>query len=176
MALDGGPPISTSLTQAETDELVRLARGVAAMAIDARVVEIGSAFGYSAIAMALTGACVLSIDPHDGLHSFDVFHHNLRAYGVADRVEVRVGRSQDILPTLHTRYYGLVFIDGDHGYEAVRYDLWMARQLVKPYGAVIACHDYGEETCPGVRMALDEWRPPDHLVDTLAVYGDPRWP
>ena len=38
-------------------------------------------------------------------------------------------------------------------------------------GGVLACHDYDEDTCPGVRLALDDMLgPPHELVDTLAIY------
>jgi len=51
-----------------------------------------------------------------------------------------------------------------------------ARKLVKPFGAVIAFHDYAEVSCPGVKQALDEWAVPTFITDTLAVYSDPRYP
>ena len=39
----------------------------------------------------------------------------------------------------------------------------------------MAFHDYGEDTCPGVKRALDERWPdgPEQLVDTLAVWVNP---
>jgi len=51
----------------------------------------------------------------------------------------------------------------------VESDVTWAQKLVRP-GGVIACHDYGEDTCPGVQVALDAWRKPPRVVDTLAIY------
>lgn len=160
-----GPAINTSITERETDVLRRLAA-------DADVLEIGSAYGYSAIVMALAGARVTAVDPHTGHHSFGTMHANLAVYGVADQVEVICGRSQDVLPELHDAdlRYDLVFIDGDHTADVVEHDVVWALRLLKP-GGTLACHDYDEITCPGVRVALDKlFGGPGDLTDTLAVY------
>ena len=164
-----GPPIHTSISTAEAQALRELAK-------DRDVVEIGAAYGYSTVLMAEVAQSVTSIDPHAWLNSLDALRANLALYQVEDRVEVCVGRSQDVLPGLWVRYYGLVFIDGDHAYEAVQHDRDWARKLVKPFGAVIAFHDYAEVSCPGVKQALDEWAVPTFITDTLAVYSDPRYP
>lgn len=165
-----GPPISTSLTMAETDELRRLAEG-------AEVLEIGSAYGYSAVAMALAGAAHIdAVDPHSWLNSYGPMTANLLAYGVTDRVTIHQGLSFGVLPELHTlnRRFDLVWIDGDHEAAAVKHDVEMARGLLRPTGTMV-CHDYDEATCPGVRQALDAWKSPPRLVDTLAVYGPGEW-
>lgn len=165
-----GPPIYTSLTTDEAKALRQLAQ-------DRNVLEVGAAYGYSTVLMAEVAESVTSIDPHDALNSLATLNRNLIDAKVDDRVDVRVGRFADIAPTLFARHFGLVFIDGDHSYEAVKHDLEWARRLVKPYGAVIAMHDYGEESCQGVKRALDEWGvAPTFIVDTLAVYSDPRYP
>lgn len=163
-----GPAISTSLTEAESDELRRLAAG-------ADVLEIGSAYGYSAIVMALAGAnSILAIDPHLWLDSWPTMTANVEAYGVANRVQIWRTDSQAALPTLRIPTFDLVWIDGDHEAATVAHDVHWARQLLKPTGH-LACHDYDEATCPGVRQALDAWRPPSTLIDTLAVYGPGEW-
>lgn len=162
-----GPAISTSLTLAETDELRRLAAGGA-------VLEIGSAYGYSAIAMALAGArSVIAVDPHQWLNSWATMLANVEAYGVADRVTVWRMDSQTAMSTLGPAF-DLVWIDGDHEASAVARDVEMGRKLLRPTGT-LACHDYDEEICPGVRQALDAWKVPPKLVDTLAVYGPGEW-
>ena len=161
-----GPAISTSLTLAETDELRRLAK-------DADVLEIGSAYGYSAIAMALAGGRVIAVDPHQWLDSWATMLANVEAYGVADRVTVWRMSSQTAMSTLGT-VFDLVWIDGDHEAAAVAHDVEWARKLLRPSGT-LAVHDYGEATCPGVRQALDGWKVPPRLVDTLAIYGPGEW-
>ena len=169
VAPGAGPAISTSLTLAETDELRRLAR-------DADVLEVGSAYGYSAIAMALAGGRVWAVDPHQWLHSYDAMAANLAAYGVEDEVEVDRGDSRVVLPQLVSigDPFDLVWIDGDHEAPTVAHDVEWALKLLKPTGT-LAVHDYGEDTCPGVRQALDAWKVPPRVVDTLALYGPGEW-
>lgn len=164
------PMISTSLTAAETAELQRLAK-------DADVLEIGSAYGYSAVAMALVGARVVAIDPHSWLDSRAQMDLHLMAYGVTAQVEIRQGYSFDELPRLAAegRQFDLVWIDGDHEAPTVAHDVEWARKLLRPTGT-LACHDYDELTCPGVRQALTALDlPPAKLVDTLAIYGPGEW-
>jgi predicted O-methyltransferase YrrM len=165
VTLGDGPAISTSLTESETLELQRLAIG------RKLALEIGSAYGYSTIALAQTGIELMAVDPHRAHNSLQTIQQNLRAYGVDQQVTIIVGWSQEILSTLPKRHFDLIFVDGDHSPEGVRHDIRWARELVTD-GGVIVCHDYGEQTCPGVQIALDEWRTPDYLVDTLAVYKE----
>ena len=161
--------IDTSLTRTETGELMRLAK-------DARVLEIGSAYGYSAVAMALQGAMVVAIDPHTWLGSYDTMVTNLEAAGVRDRVHIIADLSFSVLPGLAAagELFDLVWVDGDHEAPTVTHDVEWAVKLLKPTGT-LACHDYGEDTCPGVRQALDAWKPPAKVVDTLALYGPGEW-
>lgn len=164
-----GPAIDTSLTLAETDELRRLAK-------DSDVLEIGSAYGYSAVAMALAGGRVDAVDPHAWLGSFDAMVANLAAYQVSGQVEIHRSDSWTVLPRLASegRQFDLVWIDGDHEAPTVAHDVQWARKLLRP-GGTLACHDYDEATCPGVRQALDAWKVPSKLVDTMAVYGPGEW-
>lgn len=160
----GGVSIRTSLTQAEADKLAELAK-------DKSVLEIGSAFGFSAITMALGGASVTSIDPHCewAENSLEVMHENLQAAGVDHQVTMIRGFSHDVMPALNVAY-DLVFIDGNHSEQAVVTDLMWAALRLRP-GGTLVCHDYGEDTCPGVKAALDMRFPmgPDELVDTLWI-------
>ncbi|HEY6012741.1 MAG TPA: class I SAM-dependent methyltransferase [Candidatus Limnocylindrales bacterium] len=163
VAIGDGPPINTSLTAGETAELQRLAK-------DGDVLEVGSAYGYSTCALALAARSVTAVDPHLTHGSEGDLRRNLRAYGVQDKVDVRVGYSQDVLPQLAFYRYDLVWIDGDHTAEVVEHDVRWALKLLKP-GGHLACHDYDEVTCPGVRTALDRiFGGPGTLTDTLAVY------
>ena len=164
VAPGGGPAVSTSVTPAEAARLADLAR-------DADVLEVGSAYGFSACVMALAGARhVTAVDPHSWLNSHEAMLSNLNVCGVADRVAVVRGASPDALAML-SGPFGLVFVDGDHAASAVRADAAAALRLLAP-GGVLACHDYGEDCCcPGVRYALDALFPagPSELVDTLFV-------
>lgn len=62
-----------------------------------------------------------------------------------------------LMSTIGCDEFDFVFIDGDHSYEVVSYDIEMYSQLVKPGGWVIG-HDYYEDgvTHPGVKRAVDE--------------------
>jgi predicted O-methyltransferase YrrM len=167
------PAISTSVTEAETAELRWHAKHAG------EVLEVGSAFGYSAIAMALMGAQVTAVDPHTQLGSHpvaggsrEVMAGNLEAYGVAGQVEMMVASSQSALPTLVAdgRQFGLIFIDADHTDDAVTHDVTWALKLLRP-GGVLACHDLDEGSCPGVRVALDRlFDQPQPKVDTLFIH------
>jgi predicted O-methyltransferase YrrM len=135
------------------------------------VLEVGSAFGFSACVMALAGAKhVTAVDPHTWLNSHGAMTANLDACGVADLVTVVRGTSPDALAGL-AGPFGLAFIDGDHAAQAVTADVEAARKVLAG-GGVLAVHDYLEDCCcPGVRQALDALFPggPDELVDTLFV-------
>jgi predicted O-methyltransferase YrrM len=159
----GRPPIPTSMTGAEGAALARLAAG-------RDVLEIGSAFGYSACVMALNQATsVTAVDPHAWLASYPAMLSNLEACGVDGVVTVIRGQSPRALDGLGP--FGLVFIDGDHGFEAVTADVEAARKVLAP-GGILAVHDYLEACCcPGVRHAIDALFPagPDEMVDTMFV-------
>lgn len=172
VAIGDGPPINTSLTLDETAKLQELAK-------DGDVLEIGSAYGYSTCALALVARSIVAVDPHTGHGSYYELQANLNAYGVNDRVQIVQARSQDVLPRMANdavkyvktcKRFDLVWIDGDHTAEVVEHDVTHALKLLKP-GGVLACHDYDEVTCPGVRQALDKlFGGPGELTDTLAVY------
>jgi predicted O-methyltransferase YrrM len=162
-----GPPISTSLTAAETDTLALLADGV-------DVLEIGSAYGYSTVVLAQRARSVVAVDPHGALNSLETLRANLSAYNVSDKVLVWIGRSEVAMSELHAsgRRFEMVWIDGDHEAPAVEQDVTWGLKLLK-LGGVLACHDYGEDTCPGVKVAIDAMLGgPGDLIDTLSIH---RW-
>jgi predicted O-methyltransferase YrrM len=163
---EGAQPISTSLTVNEAAALADLAAG-------RDVLEVGSAFGFSACVMALAGAKhVTAVDPHTWLNSYDAMVANLGACDLHGAVTIVHGTSPDALNGLGP--FGLVFIDGDHDASAVHADVEAARKVLGS-GGVLACHDYGEDCCcPGVRYALDALFPagPSEQVDTLAIYRE----
>lgn len=163
--------INTSMTEAEGAELARMAAG-------AHVLEIGAAYGFSSAAMALGGAeSVTSVDPHTWCPgSLEGMQANLAAYEIEN---VRIVRDTffNAYETLSAYSFDFIFIDGDHARETVKFDMEHAKQLIR-FGGNIACHDYDEDCCPGVRAALDELFPdgPDRLVDTLAIFDFGRFP
>lgn len=107
----GLPPISVSPTQGKLLNLLARVRGARA------ILEIGTLGGYSAIWMAralpANGRLVtLEVDPKHA----EVARANLERAGLAQRVEVRLGRALDSLARLEAESAGpfdLVFIDAD---------------------------------------------------------------
>lgn len=162
----GDRAISTSLTDDEARQLAKYAMGK-------KVLEIGSAYGFSTVTMALAGAThVTAVDPHSWCQppTLPVIEENVRPYG--DHVRLIVDTFFNACETLKDERFDFIFIDGDHSYDTVKFDFIHAGHLLKPEGT-LACHDYGECCCPGVPQALDELRPdgPNVLTDTLAVYS-----
>lgn len=170
-----GVAFSSSLTDAEIGRLSELAEGREAL-------EVGSAYGYAACSMATGGARhVLTVDPHEAIPgSLGVLASNVRELALQHRVTPTIGRSQHVLAWLldHGLQFDLVFIDGDHRRERVEQDLDLAWRLLKP-GGVLAAHDYGEETCPGVKAATDQFAAGRHLrgqvIDTLWIARRALW-
>jgi predicted O-methyltransferase YrrM len=80
-----------------------------------RVLEIGTLGGYSTIWLARAlpeGGRVVTIEAEE--RNARLAHDNLARAGVAERVEIRVGRGLDVLPTLvGEEPFDLVFIDAD---------------------------------------------------------------
>jgi predicted O-methyltransferase YrrM len=129
----GLPNISVAPNQGKLLHL--LARAVNAR----KVLEIGTLGGYSAIWLARAlppgGRLVtLEFDPkHAG-----VARENLARAGVADRVDLRVGRAIESLPKLHAEGAGpfdLVFIDADKP-STPDYLAW-AMKLTRPGSLVV---------------------------------------
>lgn len=159
------PQIITSMTEAEADELSRLADGKI-------VLEIGSWLGFSTVTMAWVAKTVFAVDWHRGDmmagqgETLNAFLENLAKHDVRHKVVPMVGRCEAVLPVLRSGSFDLVFVDGLHTKEAVMRDANQALALVAP-GGVVAFHDYGVWE---VKDALDAMNiKPDRLVDTLAI-------
>ena len=127
----GLPPIAVS---ADEGRLLQ----VLLMSIRARrVLEVGTLGGYSAIWMA-------RVLPDDGeLLSIEIEQRHAefaRRYvqraGLADRVDVRVGRALDVLPSLDGEKFDAVFLDADKE-PMPNYFEWALR-LLRPGGLLIA--------------------------------------
>lgn len=165
-----GPEILTAIREDEAEELRRLATGK-------RVLEIGSAYGYSAIIMALARATkVTAIDDHNGNHwlgdTKQRMTENLAIFGVENLVEIIQDNSAQAMFDLAEsgKNYELIFIDGAGDFSSVVCDLVMSKLLLGPAGT-IALHDYGHPLYPGKKMAADTIFPtgPDKLVTTLWI-------
>ena len=135
---------------------------------DARIVEIGSFRGRSAIVLALAapaGARVTAIDPHAGNDrgpeqyegyaaeaqaDNEAFHANLARAGVAARVEHVRLPSQEAFGAVPGRLE-LLYVDGAHRYRPARADIAGWGERVAP-GGVLLVHDAWSAL--GVTLAL----------------------
>lgn len=93
-----------------------------------RVLEIGTLGAYSTIWLARglpDGGKVITIEAEPRIAA--VARANLERAGVFDRVEIRLGRAADVLPTLEgAEPFDLVFIDADKESNTIYLD-WAAR-------------------------------------------------
>ncbi len=131
--------IPSAVSREECERLGALAEGKT-------VLEVGSEFGRSTIALAGAAAVVHSVDWHHGdvgsgfKDSLPEFWKNLGAYGMREKVIVHIGRWEDVAGVLRWQYFDMAFIDGDHQQEAVVRDLALVAAAIRP-GALVVMHD-----------------------------------
>lgn len=139
----------------------------------ARVLEIGSFNGASAVAMGFAlqriDGCIYCIDPwfdYAGQEDFS----DLEAERIADRkiiasflghtgflgsrVKMMRGTLADFAGMVSGQNFDLIFIDGAHDYDSVRHDILVSLAALKP-GGILCGHDY-HSMGHGVRRAVDE--------------------
>jgi caffeoyl-CoA O-methyltransferase len=106
-------------------------------AINARhVLELGTLGGYSAICMARVlppDGRLLSIEINDQHAAFA--RRYIDRAGLSDRIDVRLGRALDMLPSLDGEKYDAMFLDADKE-PLPTYFEWALR-LVRPGGLII---------------------------------------
>ena len=127
----GMPPIAISPDEGRLLQVLLTAIGAR------DVLEVGTLGGYSAIWMARMlppGGRLLSIELEPSHAEFA--RRYVERAGFADRVEIRVGRALDVLPSLDGRQFDAVFLDADKE-PLPTYFEWALR-LVRPGGLIIA--------------------------------------
>jgi predicted O-methyltransferase YrrM len=139
-----------------------LFRAAAATTGKGRIVEIGSWKGRSTAWLAagarLAGSSVYAVDPHVGSRedadaaTFESFRTNLANAGLADYVEPLVMTSVQAAQLVDAPIE-LLFIDGDHSYEAVSRDaaIWLPKLME---GATVMFHDVGTAGYSGPRRVF----------------------
>lgn len=130
----GLPSISVSAAQGKLLHVLTMAMGAR------RILELGTLGGYSAIwlARALPPDGTLVTLELEAKHA-DVARRNLARAGLAERIDLRVGRALDLLPRLAAEGaapFDLVFIDADKG-SYTEYLDWAIR-LSRPGTLIIA--------------------------------------
>ena len=107
-----------------------------------RVLEIGTLGGYSTIWLARAvgeGGRVVTVEAE--ADNAAVARASIDAAGVGDRVEIRIGRGADVLPTL-VGGFDLVFIDADKESNTIYLD-WAAK--LGHSGTVVILDNIGRE-------------------------------
>lgn len=148
-----------------------------------RVLEIGTLGGYSTIWLARAvgpEGSVVTIEAE--ADNAAVARASIDAAGVGDRVDIRIGRGEQVLPTLEGAF-DLVFIDADKESNTIYLD-WAAR-LGHP-GTVIVLDNIGREgeivredstdskvigTRGGLRMLGEDPRFDATALQTVGVKG-----
>ena len=140
------------------------------------LLEIGVLFGINAAYLwdvegfDRSGFCQTLIDPFSGYYgkerdSFtglrvtkEMTESNLRRVDAPpDSYRILQGYSTDpeIMAQASDRKYSLIFIDGDHSYEGVKFDFDNYSPLCEQ-GGIIMIDDYGAPAWPGVTQFVDE--------------------
>jgi predicted O-methyltransferase YrrM len=137
--------LAAATSAGDTAVLIELARGAA------RMVELGTAAGWTAISLALAHPrlAVTTYDPV--VHEHRDRYLGLAGEGARARIEfVRAPGSQG---PGRPGAVGLLFIDSTHEQEATvaEFEAWQPH--LAP-GAAVAFHDYGHPDFPGVRSAV----------------------
>lgn len=65
-----------------------------------------------------------------------------------------------------------VFIDARHRYEDLYTDIYLWKEVIRK-GGMISGHDYGHESYPGIKRAVDEWFP--STIKTVNVEDGNVW-
>jgi predicted O-methyltransferase YrrM len=145
--------IVSAVSAEECAELSRLAEGKL-------VLELGSDYGRSTIALASTASVVFAVDWHLGdghaghRDTAAQFMHNITRYDVRRKIVAVVGDARLALPRLRERLFDLIFLDAFHEYDSVVRDINQLFPLVSAHG-IMAFHDYTVHDF-GVKRAVDE--------------------
>ena len=153
----------------------------------AAIVEIGSFKGRSTLCLASgsregDGAWVFAIDPHCGnpehqrqfgpLDTLPEFTRNLEVVGLTDVVAILRDTSARVAARFR-RPVGLLFVDGDHRYSAVREDLRRWLPLVTD-GGLVAVHDswqiWGPHAVTARHLIASPHVRRPRLIDTITCF------
>ena len=169
--------------------LISLLHGLVMGNRAARIVQLGTHAGYSAL---LLGFMLRRMDSRRGLFTLDIdrafceiARDWLKRAGLLDFVEVAEGSSLEATSLAGARDYlggapELVILDSSHEYGATlqELDLWYAE--LAP-GGLLVVHDisrfaqsFDVTQSGGVRRAFDEWRAANPTAETFLLNGEAR--
>jgi len=135
----------------------------------ARILEIGTFWGYSAAVMAEAApeAQIVTLNPK--AHEVPIARQNLSAYL---NVKVVEAFSWDYLKDCDGQTFDMIFVDGDH--KRVTLDLPFWEHIVP--GGLFLFHDYSpDETprpCPAVYQAVNEFAFANGVIFDVLVVDD----
>jgi predicted O-methyltransferase YrrM len=143
-------PHSIEREQGEAMRDLAIAEGAA------RTIEVGLALGMSALylcqAVIARGRRHMAIDPFQEQSWSNAGLTALSDAGVREIVEVIEEESQLALPRLvgEERAFDFAFIDGDHRFESVLFDICFMARLVRPEGLIVV----DDMWMPSIRTAV----------------------
>jgi hypothetical protein len=70
-------------------------------------------------------------------------------------VELKKGNSLDILGKIDLKIFDMIFIDGGHSYETVKFELGIILKNINN-NCLVVCDDYIHAEAAGVKKAIDE--------------------
>lgn len=175
--------IPTWTTSAELTALYELALS---RPPGARVLEIGSYLGastcYLGAALVRVGGTLTCVDtwqnetmPEGERDTYAEFLKNVAP--IRDRLTLVRKRCEDLRPSDLAGPFHLIFLDGDHSYEATKREFELAAGMLAE-GGVIACHDAacfeGVARVVGEMMSSGQWRA-DGIVGNLLWMSRAVW-
>jgi len=72
-----------------------------------------------------------------------------------NNIELKKGNSLNILPKTDLKIFDMIFVDGGHSYETVKFELEIILKNIKN-NCLVVCDDYSLQEATGVRKAIDE--------------------
>jgi hypothetical protein len=72
-----------------------------------------------------------------------------------NNIELKKGNSLNILPKTDLKIFDMIFVDGGHSYETVKFELDIILKSIKD-NCLVVCDDYSHQEATGVKKAIDE--------------------
>ena len=72
-----------------------------------------------------------------------------------NNIELKKGNSLTILPKTDLKIFDMIFVDGGHSYETVKFELDIILKSIKD-NCLVVCDDYSLQEATGVKKAIDE--------------------
>jgi predicted O-methyltransferase YrrM len=73
-----------------------------------------------------------------------------------NNIDLKKGNSFNILPQIDIKKFDMIFVDGGHSYETVKFELEIILKKMKD-SCLVICDDYFNAETTGVKKAVDEY-------------------